>query len=245
MRTSNILFICLLMVALSVQAGPTDYVFTPHVERGESELDIHYGVASSKGGVEQKATAIGLGYGVTDRWFTEGILKQKTAGGKVSTYAEWENRLVLTEEGQYPLDVGIVAELEAPFDSADPWEMKFGPLLQKKSGPWQLNGNLIFEHAFRGADEHGVPRVVNLLYQWQVRYRGDAGPDVGMQGFGELGQWNQWSRPANQRHQMGPALFGKLQWEQEAAIKYKLVWLLGVNAAAPDHNLHLQLEYEF
>jgi hypothetical protein len=239
------MFLASLVLSPLCIAGPADYVYTPHIERGELELDVKYGAASSNAGVRPQAVSIGLGYGVTEHWFTEGYVKQKHNAGGDSTYIEWENRFLLIGGGSAPVDIGWVTELEAPLTSGAPWEVRAGPLFQSTFGKLQLNGNVIFERAFGGADEDSVAQVTNIGYQWQARHRAGGQLDLGVQGFGEMGKWDQWSKTAEQSHRMGPAVFGKLMLGEHDAIKYNAAWLVGMTDAAPDSTLRMQIEYEF
>ena len=67
-----------------------------------------------------------------------------------------------------------------------------------------------------------------------------------MQGFGELGQWNDWNPRAAQNHRYGPAVFGKIALgDHRQAIKYNAGWLFGASTAAPNHTFRMQVEYEF
>ncbi|MBA4381011.1 MAG: hypothetical protein C0406_00450 [Sideroxydans sp.] len=241
---TNVFLASLVLSPLCI-AGPADYLYTPHIERGELELDVKYGVASSNVGAHPQAASIGLGYGVTEYWFTEGYLKQKHAASGDSTYLEWENRFLLVGGEGAPVDIGWVTELEAPLTSVAPWELRTGPLFQSTFGKLQLNGNVIFERAFGGADEDSVGQVTNMGYQWQVRYRAGGAFDLGAQGVGEMGKWDQWSKAADQNHRMGPALYGKLALGEGESIKYNAACLVGMTNAAPKATLRMQMEYEF
>ncbi len=228
-----------------VYAGAADYVYTPAVEYGEREIDVKFGAASPLAGNRAQAASLGFGYGAKEFWFTEIYLKQERNGGAAANLAEWENKFQLTETGQYPADIGLITELEAPLSRNAPWEFKFGPLFQTEFGKLQLNGNLLFEHAFGRADENGVPYSTNFGYQWQAKYRWQPVLEFGVQGFGELGKWNDWNKQANQNHRIGPAIFGKFALGNRQAIKYNAAWLLGASNAAPGHTFRLQVEYEF
>lgn len=249
MKKAPCLTFCILSVGMlcaqNAFAGPADYIYTPTVEYGERELDIKFGSASSDAGTRPQATSIGFGYGATEHWFTEVYLKQKINSGENTTLAEWENKFQLTETGKYPVDIGLITELEAPLSGRAPWEIKFGPLLQTEIGKFQLNGNLLFERAFDMADEHGVPFATNIGYQWQAKYRWQPVFEFGMQGMGEMGKWNDWDKPNNQNHRMGPAIFGKLAQGKRQAVKYNAAWLLGTGNAAPNNTFRMQVEYEF
>lgn len=226
-------------------ASPADYVYTPAVVQGEREIDIKQGVSSPAAGNSAQALSLGFGYGATEHWFTEVYLKQERNGNQDSTLAEWENKFQLTETGEYPVDAGLVTELEAPVSSRAPWELRIGPLFQTDFGKLQLNGNLLFARSFGRADETGIPFVTNFSYQWQVKYRWKVELEFGMQGLGDMGKWNNWSTQTDQIHRAGPAIFGKFALGNGRAIKYNAAWLFGTGRSAPANTLRTQLEYEF
>jgi hypothetical protein len=226
-------------------AGAADYVYTPTVEYGEREIDIKAGATSPVDGYSSQAASIGLGYGATAYWFTEAYLKQERDAGDIANIAEWENKFQLTDTGEYPVDVGLITELEAPLSADAPWEFKFGPLFQTAFGKLQLNGNLLFERAFGKADESGTPYVTDFSYQWQIKYRWQPRLEFGAQGFGDMGKWNDWNTTADQSHRLGPAVFGKFALGNRQAIRYNAAWLFGTGNAAPDNTFRMQVEYEF
>ena len=227
----------------SALAGPADYVYVPGVTYGEREIDFKAGAWKKSGEDRLSASSIGFGYGVTQRWFTEVYQKYERAGGE-STHVdawEWENKFQLTEQGEYPVDVGLIVELERPRDRSEGNEVRFGPLFQTEFGKLQLNGNVLFERHY-GADS---PQRMETGYQWQAKYRWKQELEFGFQGFGDLGKWNHWD-PADERsHRMGPAVFGKIALGGGKAVRYNAAWLAGASTAAPNHNFRMQVEYEF
>lgn len=239
------ILLCGLVCARDVFAGAADYVYTPAVEYGEREIDVKAGATSPLAGNRAQGVSVGYGYGAKEYWFTEIYLKQERNGSDVANLAEWENKFQLTDTGEYPVDFGLITELEAPLSANVPWEFRFGPLFQTDYGRLQLNGNLLFERAFGKADESGVPYSTNFSYQWQAKYRWRPILEFGVQGMGDMGKWNDWNKPSGQSHRIGPAVFGKLALGNRKAIQYNAAWLLGTNNAAPDHTFRMQVEYEF
>ena len=228
-------------------AGPADYVYMPTVEYGEREIDFKYGTAEQRPEDErEQVSSLGLGYGATEYWFTELYLKREREGSERLTLAEWENKFQLTETGKYPLEVGLITEIEAPLsDRGDtPYEFKFGPLFQTDAGKVQLNANLLFERKF-GPNEDDEDYETEMGYQWQVKYRWQQAFEFGAQGFGEMGKWNDWESSNEQSHRLGPAVFGKIGIGQSQAIKYNAAWLFGTTSASLDNNFRMQVEYEF
>jgi len=242
---SLVILLCGIVFVRNVFAGAADYVYTPAVEYGEREIDVKIGATSPLAGNRAQGASIGYGYGAKEYWFTEIYLKQERNGNDIANLAEWENKFQLTDTGEYPVDFGLITELEAPLGANAPWEFKFGPLFQTEYGRLQLNGNLLFERAFGKADESGVPYSTNFSYQWQAKYRWRPILEFGMQGMGDMGKWNDWNKPSGQSHRIGPAVFGRLALGNRKAIRYNAAWLLGTNSAAPDHTFRMQVEYEF
>jgi hypothetical protein len=232
------------ILPLSAMAvGPADYVFLPGVEYGEREIDLKFGSQKRRGEDRLSAASLGFGYGVTQRWFTEFYQKYERTGdeGMHVDAWEWENKLQLTEPGQYPIDAGVIIEVERPKDRTEGYEARFGPLFQTEMGKLQLNGNLLFERHYRAETQERT----EFGYQWQIKYRWQQQFEFGLQGFGEFGKWNQWD-PADQRsHRMGPAVFGKIPLGNRQAIRYNAAWLLGASTSAPKQTFRMQVEYEF
>jgi hypothetical protein len=242
-RYATILVAGALLSPLFAHAGPSDYVYTPTVEYGEKEIDFKYGDARKNGTPRESASSIGFGYGATEWWFTEFYLKYKKQNDESTKYdaVEWENKFQLTETGKYPIDIGFLLEIERPQDHAEGWEVKWGPLFQTEFGKIQLNANLLFQRSYRSE----TPSQLEFQYQWQAKYRWLKQFEFGVQGFGEMGKWDDWAKRDGQIHKVGPAIFGKFQVGDKQAIKYNAAWLLGASSAAPDHTFRLQAEYEF
>jgi hypothetical protein len=172
-------------------------------------------------------------------------LKREKSGSDGLSIVEWENKFQLTETGKYPVDIGLITEIEVPMNNNKaPYEFKIGPLFQTDFGKLQLNGNLLFERKF-GRNEKNEPQSTEFGYQWQAKYRFKPEFELGMQGMGETGAWNDWSNASNQNHRFGPAVFGKVKLAPKQAIKYNAAVLFGSSQVAPNHTLRLQVEYEF
>ena len=229
----------------SAHAGPADYVYMPTVEYGEKEIDFKFGSARQPSGETAQVGSLGIGLGATEWWFTEVYLKTEHQGSEPRlNILELENKFQLTETGKYPLEVGLITELEFPLNKGgEPNEFKIGPLFQTEFGKLQLNGNLLFERKFGGTSEE--PNKTVFQYQWQVKYRWHKEFEFGLQGFGETGVWNKWAPHQEQEHKLGPAIFGKLPLDGHTAIKYNAAWLIGTTEATPDNTFRMQVEYEF
>ena len=242
-RTPYVLLALLALESPLAAAGPADYVFTPNVEYGEREIDFKIGTAKSSDENRFSAASLGFGYGLSERWFTELYVKYDKEAGESTRFDafEWENRFQLTEQGRFPFDLGFVIELERPRDRAEGYEMRLGPLFQTDYDRWQFNFNVLLERHFRSEEAEST----ELGYQWQVRYLSSTSVDLGIQGFGELGKWNDWAPAREQNHRAGPAMFGKLNLNGRNVVKYNAAVLFGLTSGAPDHTFRAQVEYEF
>ena len=225
----------------SAFAGPSEYIYTPRVEYGEREIDFKYGSRKSSGN-DLSAASIGLGFGLTEYWFSELYVKYNHATGTTEFDAyEWENKFQLTETGKYPVDLGMLLEIERPKDRTEGYEVKFGPLLQTEFGKMQLNGNLLFKRNYRAESSNRM----QISYQMQARYRLKPEFAFGMQGFGELGDYNDFLPRSEQSHRFGPAIFGKFSLGKRQAIKYNMAYLVGNTDNIKSKTFRTQLEYEF
>lgn len=224
-------------------AGSADYVAVPSVELGEKEIDFKIGSLKPNEQNRESAASLGFGYGVTGRWFSEVYVKYKSGGGEPHHFDayEWENKFLLTEPGQYPVDLGFMVEIERPQDRSEGIEVVFGPLFQTDFGKVQLNGNILFKRNYRA--DFANPLTLN--YQWQTKYRWTPQFEYGLQGFGELGRWDNWATHHAQSHRFGPAIFGKFALAAHQVIKYNAALLLERTGSVNSNTVRAQVEYEF
>lgn len=242
MRKSPLIAAALVSWSVAALAGPAAYVRTPTVEYGEKELELHLGTTREKGEDRETAAVLAFGYGVTQRWKTEleAEFEREGSGGTRLEAVEWENVLLFAEPGEHAVDVGLFFAVERPMDHAEGWEVKLGPLLQTEFGKLQLNFNPILERHLDAEEKSDT----ELTYQWQLKYRHAQAFEFGMQGFGEVGKWNDWEDSDEQEHMAGPAIFGKLPVGAHA-LKYDAALLFGLNGHTADHTFRMTLEYEF
>ncbi len=234
-----LLMSCLFPASSFAFAGAADTVYSPVVEKGETEFELRGGYRDFGDGPSEHAFVFDVGYGVTDRWRTEAVLEYASEDGEPGTLEalEWENVFVLTEQGKYWMDVGIFAEYEHTFASG-PDEIKIGPMLQKEVGPTVANLNLLFERELGD----GASNDTKLDYSWQVKWRGREALEWGVQGFGGLGAVDNLGE--GDSHIAGPALFGLKRLPSGNKIAYNAAVLAGLNDVAPDVTARFQIEYE-
>ena len=233
-----IFFFCLL--GITPNAHATKKVYSPIVEGGELEIETRgsydFDHRSSKNGKQKQKYAVG--YGVTDRWFTElygEIEKGATASEFEFTALEWENRYQLTEQGQYWVDVGLYFEYEVSFedDHADKIEGKL--LLEKEIGKFTHTTNIIFEKQVGGDSEKETEGGL----AWGSRYRWQEYFEPGFEIHSEFGELNESKSFNEQEHLGGPVFYGKI-----GHFKYNVGYLFGISDDAVDGKLKWIIEYE-
>ncbi|MBI5150284.1 MAG: hypothetical protein HZA28_05900 [Candidatus Omnitrophica bacterium] len=236
-----IVFIFLLSAS---DAWATKKVYSPYVEKGELELEargsINFDDRHDEDGTQKQKYA--LGYGVTDRWFTEvygEVEKEYNDDGEdfdfYFTEVEWENKFQLTDKGQYPVDVGFLLEYAVSAEDKRADKLEWKVLLAKEIGKTKHYANFKFEHGVGG----GHANETEGGFAWSSRYRLNEHFEPGFEYHAGLGGLNEGRNFQEQDHQAGPVFYGAL-----GDFHYDLGYLWGVSKAAFDGELKWILEYE-
>lgn len=211
-------------------------------KRGERQIEFKAGTLKPRGDRRESEAKLGFSYGATDFWNTK-LSAQYAHGPDAGTRfdaIEWKNIFRFAEPGRLPLDVGWLAEFERPRERSEGYRLKFGPLLQKDIGDVQLNLNLLFEHHHSETPS----RPTEMGYQWQAKYNWREHLQFGLQGFGDMGEWDDWAPRSEQSHRFGPAIFGTLPFAGQG-FKYKAAYLADPSSRARSHGFRLELEYRY
>lgn len=226
----------------SASAGTGYYLVSTYPNEGQTTVDYKYWTAKAPGAPRVSSPEIGVGYNVNSRWFTELSAVYLRTGAFHTRYTklEWQNDVMLTQ-GQYPFDLALHTNIARHDDRSRGDEIEFGPVFQTEVGRTQFNLNLFFERDVRVTR----PTQTDMKYQWQVRYRWKPKLEFGMQGFGELGEWDDWLPRERQSHRAGPALFGTWDLAGGHAWKYEAAFLTGKNAGRHAKSWAMRLQYVF
>jgi hypothetical protein len=186
---------------------------------------------------------------------------------------EWENRLGLIIDEDAPVALSLLVGFERPREHAEGWSSTLGLLSETAVGRFLVNANLLVERNWDveaedegdegydegdegdeededhdldlgAADDDDAEARTTLGYQWQVLYRHSHRIYYGMQGMGEMGQWDDWAKRDEQEHKIGPAVFGRLKTAGGQRLNYNAGLLFGVTDGTPDYTLRFKLEYE-
>ena len=235
--------LCLWVAApLIAHADPGYYVVTPYDNAGLRSIDFRYWTVKPTDQKEYLWPEVGFAYGVNSRWTTELFLSgigTKASDLRASSL-NWQNDVLLTQ-GELPVDVALHAQLIKERHAPHQLNLEWGPVLQTDFGRTQINFNAFVDHIFRAEE----PEPAQLKYQWQLRHRMTPAMHIGLQGFGELGDWNHWSSSQNQSHRAGPAVFGKIALGERQAIKLQAAWLVGKVYAQRGHMFTMKAHYEY
>jgi hypothetical protein len=230
------------LLAAPAQADPGYYVVTPYPNEGQRVIELRYWTVARTGRPEMIWPELGARYGFNSRW-TSGLLVSWIGESQKATRLStlnWTNDFMLTQ-GEWPLDLALHTQWVRDRETGDRGAFEWGPALQTDFGRTQANLNLVFERG-TGADR-GKPTM--LKYQWQLRHRWQPGLHFGAQGFGELGDWNDWDPHSRQSHRAGPALFGTVRAGDDQALQLSAAWLQGRTYRRSGHMLSLRAAAEF
>jgi hypothetical protein len=234
----------LLLTAMSSAHGvqPGYYLITIYPDEGVKSADLRFWNVKEPGEPAVYAPELGLGYNVTSRWYTEAYvsyLHTEYTGTKQSDLS-WQNDYMLTQ-GEYPFDLAIHSNISRRHD---PWNgtiLELGPVFQTESGRMQYNANLFFERTYQTLPSEPT----QLKYQWQAKYRFKSTLEFAIQGFGELGQWDDWASQHSQSHRIGPAISGSLPLGQKNALKYEAAVLAGKIYGENAKTFSMRIQYQF
>jgi hypothetical protein len=217
--------LALLLTCLPAHAGPDQSIASTYLDDGQRRIDFKYGSVRPGGEARLSAYNVGFGMGIDDRWFSEiyaGWERSSGEGSHLDAVA-WMNAFLLTH-GQYPVDLGLYTEIERPQDRTEGYEVTFGPLLQTDFGRTQANLNLLFVRNYRAQEANAM----QLEYQWQLKHRWKHALQFGLQGFGELGKWNNWAPHQEQSHRLGPAIFAAIALDGKRELGFNAALLFRV-----------------
>jgi len=205
-------------------------VYEPYVEYGEKEMELYMQYTDDSNDVidGSQQYVLEFAHGIRPNLFVEAkVIFDKYSDSDLDTKAIGVEAIYqVTEQGQYIVDVGLLAEVVYSIDDSEIEEVEFGPLLSHDFGASTLTANIIAEYE---REEKKIEGGLNL--QWKWRYSSDMEPAV------EL-YTNEYVTIA------GPVLMGEIKTGQ-TKLGYQVGWLAGIDNASPDNTFKLALEYEF
>jgi len=210
-----------------------DKVYHPYVQPYEQEFEYRYVYQKQSEHQHDNDMAQKLGYGraVSDRVALEFYVtaeRQSPDDYHISGY-ELEMRWMLTEQGQYSADWGMLFELERENHLGN-YELTTGLLMEKEFGPTSLTINTLAVYEWGNTVENELEAEFRLQYRY--RYLPQLQPAFEFY--------------AGENYKgAGPSLMGVHKFEQMKMLKWELAMILAIDASTVNNTLRFALEYEF
>tara|TARA_R110002167_G_scaffold54498_2_gene155302 strand:+ start:2095 stop:2814 length:720 start_codon:yes stop_codon:yes gene_type:complete len=207
-----------------------DKVYHPYVLPNEREFEWRMLSHQNDAG-NSLAQRLAYGQSLTEYIMVEVYVvgeRDRSGDFGLSAY-EVETRWMLTEQGEYWADWGMLLEVEKEH-KRDIWEVTTGILFEKEFGrnSLALNAFLIYE---MGSD---IQSEFEREFRLQYRYR-----------------WLPQVQPAIEVYigedytGIGPAFMGIQRFEGQKQLKWEAGFITGLNGDSKDHILRVAIEYEF
>ncbi len=226
------LLLLLLSIPILAEADGmvVDKVYHPYVLPMEREVE--WRLASDKSdegtGLMQR---LGFGHSLSDRVSMEiYAIGDRDENGDFGLEAfEVEARWMLTEQGQYWADWGMLFELEREKDENN-WETSIALLTEKEFGRTSLTLNAFA--IYEWGDEIDAEWESEFRLNYRYRWRPQLQPAVEIYaGEDYLG--------------IGPAVMGILRFNGQQQLKWEAGFIQEIKHGDEDHTFRLALEYEF
>jgi hypothetical protein len=207
-----------------------DKVYHPYVLPNEKEVEWRL-LSHQTEKTNDLAQRFAYGQSVLDNLMVEFyIVGERDSDGNFGLSAyEIETRWMLTEQGQYWADWGMLFEFEKEHNK-DSWEVTSGLLFEKEIGRTSLSINafLIYEWG------NDIKNEIEMEFRAQYRYR-----------------WLPQFQPAIELYSgedyvgIGPAFMGIQRFDRQKQLKWELAFITGLNGESKDHILRAAIEFEF
>jgi hypothetical protein len=226
----TLLFYNLYSVIAFADGVVVDKVYHPYVLPNEKEVEWRL-LSHQTEKTNDLAQRFAYGQSVLDNLMVEFyIVGERDIDGNFGLSAyEIETRWMLTEQGQYWADWGMLFEFEKEHNK-DSWEVTSGLLFEKEIGRTSLSINafLIYEWG------NDIKNEIEMEFRAQYRYR-----------------WLPQFQPAIELYSgedyvgIGPAFMGIQRFDRQKQLKWELAFITGLNGESKDHILRAAIEFEF
>lgn len=210
-----------------------DKVYHPYVQPYEQEFEYRYVYQKQNQHQQDNDMAQKLGYGraVADRLALEFyvIAERRSPNDYQIRGYELEARYMLTEQGEYSSDWGLLFELERENHQGN-YEFTSGLLMEKEIGPTSLTLNALAVYEWGRSQKSELEGEFRLQYRY--RYLPQLQPAIEFY--------------AGENYKgAGPSLMGVQKFGQMKMLKWELAVIFAIDAATVNNTLRLALEYEF
>lgn len=235
--------ICALCFPVSARAFPGGggKVYSPEVEKGEFELESRTSYLT--GGEEdgEAESKLEAGYGFTDNWASALLAEIEREPGEDAelTALAWENVFELPKIEGSPFDFGLYGEYEQSL-KGEGAKLEAKLLSQFTQGRFVQRLNLVAERAFGDDAEDEV----EFGYEWLSAFEVAHDVQLGLEGFGELGDSDNFGDLNAHGHYFGPAAIFEVEPFENSEFEIQLGYLAGFGEAESDGQLRFLIEWE-
>lgn len=227
--------VLLMLVCTEVQADGrvVDKVYHPYVQPLEREFEYRFVYQKQAEHPDNNAMGqkVGYGFSIAERMALETYLIAERVSPEdyKLTGFELELRWMLTEQGEYNADWGLLFELERQ-NNRDNYELTTGLLVEKEFGPTSLTLNALAVYEWGQTLESELEAEFRLQY----RYR-----------------WYPQVQPAVEFYAgenykgAGPTLLGVHKFSGLEQLKWEFGVVFAIDAATVNNTLRFAIEYEF
>ncbi len=235
MKHARFVWLCTTALASSAAADPGYYIVTPYDQAGRVGAELRYWTVKSPNEEAVLWPELGVSYGINSRWTTRVLASWIGTGAADMALSSWNwQHVVMLTQGERPYDLAVHAQLIRNLGQGNALEL--GPVWQTDLGRLQLNTGVFWEY-------DSSRRQTRLKGQWRGVYRVAPGWRVGLEGFSEVGKWNDWAPRERQSHRAGPALLATL-WDQGAdTVTLNAAFLFGKTYGSRGDMFTMQLQW--
>lgn len=180
-----------------------------------------------------------IAHGVTDKTEIAGYVDYSRARGSNEWDFEASRARVRTrfaEKGQWPVDVGLYAEMEFPREDENDVEFELRGIIEKDVDQWTFDINPILEKVLKGAEkeegwelQYAAAAIYRLNERWHPR----------LDFFGDFGQLRHFEDRNEQKHLISPAVdvmfghglsagfgvaFGQTRASEQQLVRVRVEW---------------------
>lgn len=211
-----------------------DKIYDPYVNPLEKEVEYRYLDSEDSVGRDIAIHQLGFSWSPLDRLALEAYVSAEDAEGRKGDDSapdawELEARYQLTEQGEYAVDWGLVAEYEQErHDNND--EMTLSVVALKEWGRWLgvANAGVGYENRGRAKDEW------ETSLHLQTRYRFHPHLEPGLE-----------FHAGEDYRGLGPVTMGTIRLPGARSLHWELAAVAGLDDASADLTLRFALECEF
>lgn len=224
----------------AAEPGLAGEVYGPAVTRGETEFELRGGIldgGDASGEWELKAEA---SHAFTD-WWRPGLVAEWEYEDEDAEFTAFaiENVFDITATRDWPVHLGAYVEYEFAQDGPDAVELKL--LMQRARGPWDLRLNLIGERQVGS----GAADEWEFGYAAQAGYAFNDDFQIGIQGFGDAGDDDEFGDFGDRAHYWGPYAEFEVGDIGAGELEMQIGYLAGFGENEADGQFRIKLDLEF